>query len=190
MFSRVKRNSFTPWNTLHANHSHDLRPIKYPILDPIIGSIQFFPGGKYNLCPSLIKFRIFWKFVLICTCKVKMMLLGSYTSLVFSNFWELQSSEALTIEWFCNMENKKVRISYCRKIWLWGFLLETKGFSGDSAATCNAGDLGSIPGLGRFPWRREWLFTPVFWPGESHGLHSLWGRKELDTIESLSLSLS
>ena len=38
--------------------------------------------------------------------------------------------------------------------------------------TCNAGDLGSIPGLGRFPWRREWLPTPVFWPGKIHGLYS------------------
>ena len=28
------------------------------------------------------------------------------------------------------------------------------------------GDLGSIPRLGRFPWRREWLPTPVFRSGE------------------------
>ena len=37
----------------------------------------------------------------------------------------------------------------------------------------NVGDLGSIPGLGRF-WirRRERLLTPVFWPGEFHGLQS------------------
>jgi len=27
-------------------------------------------------------------------------------------------------------------------------------------------DQGLIPGLGRFPWRREKLPTPVFWPGE------------------------
>ena len=25
--------------------------------------------------------------------------------------------------------------------------------------------------------------TPVFWPGEFHGLYSLWGRKESDTTE-------
>ena len=25
--------------------------------------------------------------------------------------------------------------------------------------------------------------TPVFWPGEFHGLYSPWGRKELDTTE-------
>ena len=42
----------------------------------------------------------------------------------------------------------------------------------------NAGDLGSIPGLGRFPWRRERLSTPVFWPEEFHGLYSPWDCKE------------
>ena len=30
--------------------------------------------------------------------------------------------------------------------------------------------------------------TPVFWPGEFHGLHSPWGRKESDTTERLSLT--
>ena len=40
------------------------------------------------------------------------------------------------------------------------------------------------------PWRREGLPTPVLWPGEFHGLYSTWGRKELDTTERLSLSLS
>ena len=40
-------------------------------------------------------------------------------------------------------------------------------------ATCNAGDVGSIPGLGRFPWRRAWQPTPVFLPGESHGQRNL-----------------
>ena len=38
-------------------------------------------------------------------------------------------------------------------------------------STYNVGDPGSIPGLGRFPWRRERLPTPVFWPGEFHGLY-------------------
>ena len=59
------------------------------------------------------------------------------------------------------------------------------GSAGKESA-CNVGDLGSIPGLGRFPWRREWLPTPVFWPGEFHGLYSAWGRKESDTTEQLS----
>ena len=36
------------------------------------------------------------------------------------------------------------------------------------------------------PWRRERLPTPVFWPGEFHGLYSPWGHKELDMTEQLS----
>ena len=38
-------------------------------------------------------------------------------------------------------------------------------------------------------WRRERLPTPVFCPGEFHGLYSPRGRKESDTTERLSLSL-
>ena len=40
------------------------------------------------------------------------------------------------------------------------------------------------------PWKRERLPTPVFWPGEFHGLHSPRGRKESDTTEQPSLQLS
>ena len=41
----------------------------------------------------------------------------------------------------------------------------------------------------KIPWRRAWQPTPVFLPGESHGLRSLagyspWCRKELDTTEA------
>ena len=31
--------------------------------------------------------------------------------------------------------------------------------------------------VGKIPWRRERLPTPVFWPGEFHGLYSPWCRK-------------
>ena len=56
----------------------------------------------------------------------------------------------------------------------------------------NAGDirdLGSIPGLGKSPWRRARQPTPVFLPGESHGQRSLSdcgpkGRKESDMTEA------
>ena len=97
---------------------------------------------------------------------------------------------------------------------------------GSLSFACNAGDPGSISGLGRspgegigysfqyswaslvaqlqcgrpgfnpwvgkIPWRRESLPTPVFWPGEflGHGLYSSWGHKELDTTEPVLLSLS
>ena len=49
---------------------------------------------------------------------------------------------------------------------------------------------GFDPWIGKIPWRREGLPTPVFWPGEFHGLFSLWGRKEVDTTERLSLHFS
>ena len=48
---------------------------------------------------------------------------------------------------------------------------------------------GFDPWVGKIPWRREQLPTPVFWPGKFHGLYSPWGRKELDRTEQLSLSL-
>ena len=41
--------------------------------------------------------------------------------------------------------------------------------------------------VGMIPWRGERLLTPVFWPGEFHGLYSPWGCKELDMTEQLSL---
>ena len=63
----------------------------------------------------------------------------------------------------------------------------SKGFpcgSTGKESACDLGDLGSIPGLGGFPWRRERLPSPAFWPGEVHG-HSSWGHKELDMTEQL-----
>ena len=39
---------------------------------------------------------------------------------------------------------------------------------------------------GKIPWRRKQLPTPVFWPGDFHGLYSPWGHKESDTTEWLS----
>ena len=38
-------------------------------------------------------------------------------------------------------------------------------------SSCNEGDLGSIPGLGRSPGQgKGYPLTPVFWPGQFHGL--------------------
>ena len=63
------------------------------------------------------------------------------------------------------------------------------------AYACNAGDLGSIPGLGRPPGEGKGnplpfssQENPIFLLGKSHGQKRLggcspWGHKELDTIE-------
>ena len=42
------------------------------------------------------------------------------------------------------------------------------------------------PWVGKIYWRRDRLRTPVFWPGEFHGLYSLWGQKA-STAEQFSL---
>ena len=66
------------------------------------------------------------------------------------------------------------------------------GSDGKESA-CSAGDLDSILGVGKIPWRREWQPTLVFLPGEFHGQRSLvgyspWGCKESDMTERLSLT--
>ena len=77
-----------------------------------------------------------------------------------------------------------------------GYILQNfLGFPGNTdgkESARNVEDLGLIPGSGRFPWRWERLPTPVFVPGEFHGLSSLagyspWGCNELDTTEQLTL---
>ena len=69
-------------------------------------------------------------------------------------------------------------------------MLPFPGGAEGKASARNAGELGSIPGWGRFPWRRKWQPTPVFLPGESHGRRNLMGysprgRKESDMTERL-----
>ena len=53
-----------------------------------------------------------------------------------------------------------------------------KDFPGGSdvkESAYNAGDLGSALEWGKIPWRREWLPTLVFLPGEFHKQRSLVG---------------
>ena len=68
------------------------------------------------------------------------------------------------------------------------------GFPGDSdgkESACNAGDLGSIPGLGRSPGGRHGNPLQYSCLENSHGLRSLvgyspQGRKEAEVTEQLS----
>ena len=71
-------------------------------------------------------------------------------------------------------------------------MLLRKGFPGGSEGketSCNAGDPGSIPRLGRSP--EEGNCTPIFLPGESHGteetgrLQSM-GLQRVDTNEQIT----
>ena len=73
---------------------------------------------------------------------------------------------------------------------LWCKLGFPDGSDGKEAAG-NTGDVGYEPWVGKIPWRREWLPTPVFLPGGFPGERSLvgyspWNCKELDTTEQLT----
>ena len=66
---------------------------------------------------------------------------------------------------------------------LWGF----PGGSAGKESTCNVGDLGSIPGLGRSPG--EGKGYPLQYSGLENSVdcYSPWGCKESDMTECLSL---
>ena len=88
---------------------------------------------------------------------------------------------------FLNQESNQ-GLLHCRQILYQGFL----GGSDSKASTCNAGDPGSIPGLGRSPG--EGNGNPLL-PRKFHGWRSLvgyspWGRKESDTTEWLHFSFT
>ena len=80
----------------------------------------------------------------------------------------------------------------CLSLWCWsGF----PGASDGKEFACNAGDLGSNPGLGRSPG--EGKGYPLQYSGLEksidreawQAMYNPWGRKESDTTERLSLSL-
>ena len=71
---------------------------------------------------------------------------------------------------------------------LWGF----PGGSDGKESVCNAGDLGSIPGSGRSPGKRngytlQYSFLKIPWIEEPDRLQSTWGCKELDMTKRLTL---
>ena len=47
----------------------------------------------------------------------------------------------------------------------------------------NAGDVGLIPGSGRFPWRRKWQPTLIFLPGKFHGQEEPGGLQSMRSVQ-------
>ena len=62
------------------------------------------------------------------------------------------------------------------------------GGSDSKRSACSAGDPDSIPGSGRSP--REGNGNPLHYSCLENSMDRLWGRKELDMTEGLTLSLS
>ena len=70
----------------------------------------------------------------------------------------------------------------------WYFNYKEEDFLGGSAgkeSACDAGDLGSIPGLGRSPGERKGY--PLQYSGLENSMGYPWGHKESDMTEQLSL---
>ena len=58
--------------------------------------------------------------------------------------------------------------------------------SDSKASASQCGRLGFHPWVRKIPWRREWLPTPVFLPGEFHGQRSLQATVHVVTGAELS----
>ena len=95
-------------------------------------------------------------------------------------------SQARTVEWVDLSFSMYILLNVKRKVFDF-FKLKMRNTQTIKKTSCNVLDLGSIPGLGRFPWRRERLPILVFFPREFHGLYSPCGHKELDRTEQLTL---
>ena len=110
---------------------------------------------------------------------------NQFHELLQSTTWFALGWQQFTQHLHCSRHQKQSR-NYLKYTGWWGFSCDSE----DKASACNAGDLGSIPGLGRSLGRRKWQPIPVFLPRESHGQRSLAGYsprgpKELDMTEQL-----
>ena len=92
-----------------------------------------------------------------------------------SNIWPLEPTR-----------DQVIGLSRINHIVYWCF---PSGGASGKESTCQCKKQGSNPWIRKIPWRRAWLPSPVFLPGESHGQRSLAGysprgRKESDTTEA------
>ena len=78
-----------------------------------------------------------------------------------------------------NFKSRVIIINYELLLWLSWYRI-----------CLQCGSPGFDPWVGKIPWRRKRLPTPVFWLGECHGLYSPWDHKESDTTEWLPLVLN
>ena len=74
-------------------------------------------------------------------------------------------------------EGSNPGLPHCRRIL---YQLSHKGSLGEGVAQMVKNlppmqETGVPPWVGKIPWRRKWQSTPVFLPGEFHGLRSLEG---------------
>ena len=79
--------------------------------------------------------------------------MASLVAQLLKNPPAMQETPVRFLGWKDNLEKDRLPIPV---------FLSFPGGSDSKESACNVGDLASIPGLGRFPWRRTWHLTPVF----------------------------
>ena len=101
-----------------------------------------------------------------------------------SHNWPLKETHASAVPFFRILLLADRRVSFHVNSSQEGFPHSSVG----KESACNAGDPGSVPGLGRSSGEQYGQPTPVFLPGEFHGLHGIssssMGCKESDTTEA------
>ena len=89
-----------------------------------------------------------------------------------------------TTETWCSQINKQLKKLRCSGYQIFGLPLWLSYLR----ICLQCGRPGFDPWVRKIPWRRERLPTPVFGPGEFHGLYSPWGHKESGITKWLSLT--
>ena len=117
----------------------------------------------------------------------------NYPPIVFSVYWAILSfrlfGHDISLFFFFSLNFLKYMYQTSgRGIWQclvfsWAFPVISAG----KEYACNAGNPGSIPGLGRFPWRKDRLPTQVFlsFPGSSDGKESTCDARDLGLIPGM-----
>ena len=82
------------------------------------------------------------------------------------------SRQGLYYRYFQKLNRKRQSYWINRK---WNFRKKIKVIDSMVKHLLQWGRPGFDTWVGKIPWRREWLPTPVFLPGESHGKHSCHG---------------
>ena len=124
-------------------------------------------------------------------------------SLVGCRLWGRRESDTTEATWQQQQQIVVIKGSACNAGWSW-LIAESGRSAGEGIGCLLQYPLASIVTqlvknpcaiLETWDWSLIWedplekgrLPTPVFWPGEFHGLYSPWGRKVSDMIERLSL---
>ena len=173
--------SFTiSWSLLKLLSIESVMPSNHLDVFPFSSCLQSFPASRSFLMSQLFtlggqSIRASWASVLASVLPVN---IQGWFPLGLTGLISLQSKDSQSLLQHCS---SKTSI-----LWRSAFFASLVAQLVKNLPAVQEAWVQSLGG--KIPWRRELLLTPVFWPGEFHGLYSVWGCKELDMTEQFSLS--